>query len=554
MKNIIHKNSLKIASLLLVVFTLGACSEWLNNPLKDKETGDDINLLLLDFNFFTTRMTYKLIDATDNVVITSPATIRFSGANGNDIVNFAGIKKQMHTTSEGQFELTIDPNIVISESTPFEFAVHVEIDGYTSITKGYQFRSEGAKTLELELSKIENEEDSDLEGDINISDGDTSIIFFVPRYQELKSAQVVDIPYEVNYKISLGDLAKFKDSNNQLLFENNDEAYAFVTNELNSILLSTKTFRGYLPEVDLLNHEGDVNSVLFHKLETGRLDKIQLISPELTRTVGDLNGGVIKSIATYLNSPVPDVFGFGIFSDSWMVNGTETVYDNLNFKYTLVKASLEPLCETGSSITFSSNVQSSFSITGDVYDAETNEMLTFINFKGDFPQTFVVENTPQRAVRIVFRNENTSFQDIPDLEIDNFCSGSDDVFVVANDGYQQYQIVLIALCPSNPTVGIAPTYSAEIKIKNSNDPWQGIEMTGGVMDLLGIPNTEYSLRLLWEGAWEYSSFYTEFDANGNYIHDYGDKTNITSKRLDDGRMQITVEQVFNQDVCNDMGW
>jgi len=67
-------------------------------------------------------MTYKLIDATDNSVITSAATIRFSGANGNDIVNFSGIKKQTLTTSEGQFELTIDPNIVISESNPFEFA------------------------------------------------------------------------------------------------------------------------------------------------------------------------------------------------------------------------------------------------------------------------------------------------------------------------------------------------------------------------------------------------------------------------------------------------
>ena len=553
MKNTFKTN--KIASLFLALFLFAGCSEWLDNPLKDKETGEDINLLILDFNFFTTRMTYKLVDASDNSAITSPATIKFSGANGNDIVNFAGEKKNNYVTSEGQLELTVDPNISISQSNPLEFAINIDVPGYNSFTKGFQIRSEGPHTIELKLSKTTNEDNTDLEGDIDITDGDTSIVFFVPKYHNLKSAREVEKPYKINYKITLADLAKFKDTSGNKIFEDNDEAFNFLKQDGNAVVISVKTFAGYSPEVDIINNEGNLVSVLFHKLETGKLDRIQIYSNENTREVGNLNGGVISSTATYLDDVAPDIFGFGLFNEgSWNVLGTETVYDSLNFKYTLIKASLEDLCETGSSITFSSNVISSFSITGDVYDAATNNLITTINFKGNFPKTFQVENVPQKAVKIVFRNNNPSFAPIPQLEIENFCIGNYNVEVSAANGYNEYQIVLRAICPDNPTVAVAPTYSGQVRIKNSDDVWQEIDMAGGVVNLLGLPNSEYSLRLLWENAWEYSTYYTEFDANGNYIHNHGPKTKVESQKLEDGRMRIIVEQIFEQDVCNDMGW
>ena len=119
-------------------------------------------------------------------------------------------------------------------------------------------------------------------------------------------------------------------------------------------------------------------------------------------------------------------------------------------------------------------------------------------------------------------------------------------------GYQEYQIVLKAFCPDNPLIAVAPTYSGEIKMKNSDLPWQGVDMIGGVVDLLGEPNQEYQLRLLWEDAWEYSTYFTEFDENGNYVHETDSR--ITTEIMEDGRMRVNVEKTFSQNVCDDLGW
>jgi hypothetical protein len=120
-------------------------------------------------------------------------------------------------------------------------------------------------------------------------------------------------------------------------------------------------------------------------------------------------------------------------------------------------------------------------------------------------------------------------------------------------GYQQYQVVLKAMCRDNKEVAIAPTYNAEVKLKNSAI-WQGINMIGGVVDVLGKPNEDYELRLLWKSEWEYSSYSTRFDANGNYLGVPVKDAKVQSKKLNDGRIQIGVEQIFDQNICDDLGW
>jgi hypothetical protein len=544
------KNTYKIKTVifLLITFFLSGCSDYLENPLKDKETGEDINLLIVDFNFFNTRLTYKLIDATDGSVISSPATIRFSGKNGTDIVNFSGEKKAEFNTSLGQLELTVDPNVKISQTNPFEYAISVEVEGYHKLTKAYQLQNEGKKTVELRLSKISDEDDSTIGGTIDTGNGDTTIVFSSVISSQLKSAQL-DKDYKIQYSISWSDFMKFKDSDGNLLFNSSEEALAAYENDSNNFVsISVKTYSGYLPEIDVLKIDGEPTSVLFHKLETGKLDRILVTG----RVVGDLNGGKISSTAKWNSTPEPEFFGFAEFSDVWIISGTDTTYNTLNFNYTLVKASAETLCETGSSITFQSTVTSSFSIDGDVYDMNGN-LLTTINFKGNFPETFVVENTPQQAVKIVFRNNNPAFKPIPDLDITDFCTGSYTVDVEPQVGYEEYQIVLKAFCPDNPTVAVAPTYSGEYKIKGSSDAWQGVDMIGGVVDLLGLPEKEYELRLLWENEWEYSTLFTEFNADGSYAHQSG-SDNIYSEKLQDGRIRINIDHTFSQNVCDDMNW
>lgn len=540
-------NSIKIALAIALTAMFAGCSDYLDNPLKDKETGEDINLLILDFNFFNTRMTYKMIDATTGELITSAATISFSGDNGNDIVTFSGDKKPAFVSELGQLELTVDPNVQISESSPFEFSVNVEADGYNSLTKAFQLKSEGKKTFELYLSKIEDEDESEVGGDVDYGDGDSTIVFSKVVNDGLKSA-LEEKPFTIKYEISLKDLTKFKDTNGDSFFASTDEVKEAISNNPdNFIRFSLKSFSGYAPEIDVVHIDDKQTSVLFHKLETGRIEKITLVG----REVGDLNGGLVKLNAEYTGTPAPDIFGFAVFSDAWDIVGLQAIYNSLDINYTLVKASTETLCDLGSKITFQSDVISSFSIDADVYDMEDN-LLTTINFKGSFPEDFTVENTPAKAVKLVFRDNNPAFKPIPPLIIDNFCSGSYEVNVDPQDNYEQYQIVLKAFCPDNPGVAVAPTYSGEFKIKGSDNPWQGVDMAGGVVDLLGLPGQEYELRLLWEDEWEYSTLFTEFDEDGSYLHESG--SDVSSERMEDGRVRIKINHNFSQNVCDDMNW
>jgi len=272
------------------------------------------------------------------------------------------------------------------------------------------------------------------------------------------------------------------------------------------------------------------------------------------KKVGSLNGGVINSVCTNPNDFLPGLLTFVNFeNNTWRMLGTNIVHSNLNFSYTLATVSTDELCAKGSSITFKSSVISSFSIVADVFDQD-NKLITTKYYKGKFPETFVVESVPSKAVKLVFRDNNPSFKAIQPLQISNFCSGNYEVNVEPASGYTQYQVVLKVLCRDNKQVAIAPTYSAEVKLKNSADPWQGINMIGGTVDILGKPNADYEMRLLWNSEWEYSTYSTKFDANGNYTGAPEPDLKVVSKKLDDGRIQISVEKIFDQDICSDMGW
>jgi len=539
-------NLIRFASILFIVlFT--ACGDYFVNPLKDKETGEDFNLLVVDFNFFKTRMTYNIKDAKTGEIITADALVKFTGKNGNDIVNYSGVKNPQYQTALGQLELTVDPNVPISPSTPFEVTVNVEINGYNSLNKTLTLQSDGIKTIELLLAKTSDETNSNHTGDIKFG---TDTIFHFST-SPLKSQKTSDIPFKIDYEITLYNLLKFKDEMGNLLFKNDIDAMtAYNSDPENFIKVSFSKYNDYQPGVEMVNLNGTTKNALFHKLETGNLTSLLIAG----KKVGSLNGGLISAQSSNASDFLPKIMGFaGFENNAWKMFGTNNQHSNLNFGYTLATVSTEELCNTGCSILFKSNVISSFAITGDVYDAD-NKLITTMYFKGSFPQTFVLENVPSKAAKMVFRNNNPSFKAMPDLQISNLCSGSYMVSVEAETGYSQFQIVLKAFCRDNKTIAIAPTYSAEIKLSGSTNPWQLINMKGGVVDVLGKPDADYDLRLLWQNEWEYSSYSTKFDANGNYLGEPKKDAKVTSRKLPDDRMQISVEKIFNQNVCNDLGW
>jgi hypothetical protein len=535
-----------IAIAFLVSFASGC--NYLDDPTEDKETGEKINLLVLDFNFFHTRMTYKLVDAKTGDLIKANATVTFSGKNANDIVSYTGTKHEEYNTTEGQLELTTDPNITINSGSSFDFSVNVMAEGYNSLSKGISVNSEGIKTFELNLSKKSDEENTDLTGGVDFGNGDTVFHFMAPAIG-LKSVSVAT-PYEIDHSFTLDDLMKFRDNSGAPLFSSKTEAFqTYLKDTANFIKVSTSKFTSYPAGVDVVNFGSGSRNALFHKLETGTLTKMQVASKE----VANLNGGKITSKCSIAEDFLPLILGFVQFENNhWNILGTTLTSTSLNFNYTLATFSEEELCKTGSSITFKADVISSFSIDADVYDIN-DKLITSIGFKGNFPQTFVVENVPSMAVKLVFRNNNPSFNQIAPLEIANFCSGNYEVKIAPASGYEQYQIILKALCKDNKEFAIAPTYGAEVKLK-SEQIWQQINMKGGIVDYLGKPNEDYELRLLWKNEWETSSYSTKFDANGNYLGDPKKDAKIKSKRLSDGRMQISVEKTFEQNICDDLGW
>lgn len=535
-----------IALAIMAIFVSGC--NYLADPTEDKETGEKINLLVLDFNFFHTRLTYKLMDAKTGELIKTNATVAFSGKNANDIVSYTGKKNENYETTEGQLELTIDPSINISTSSPFEFSVNVVAEGYNTLSKGISINSEGIKTIELNLAKKTDEIDTDLTGGIDFGGGDT-VFHFMARPVGLKSVNIAT-PYNIDHSFTIDDLMQFRDISGAPLFNNKTEAFQAYSNDPeNFIKVSVSKYTQYPAGVDVVNFGSSTRNALFHKLETGTLTKMLVASKEVT----SLNGGRIISRCSNAADFLPLNLGFVQFENNhWNILGTTLTSTSLNFSYTLATISDEELCKTGSSITFKANVISSFSIDADAYD-KNDKLITSISFKGNFPQTFVIENVPSMAVKLVFRNNNPSFNQIAPLEIADFCSGNYEVNVEPVSGYQQYQIILKALCRDNKQLAIAPTYGAEVKLKSS-ETWQEINMKGGIVDYLGLPNEDYELRLLWKNEWEYSSYSTKFDANGNYLGEAKKDAKIKSKKLNDGRMQISVEKTFEQNICDDLGW
>lgn len=519
-----------------------SCGEMLDDPTIDKDTGEDINLLIVDFNFFTTRMNFKLVDADDNSQITKSAKVWFTGENANDIVNFAGEKNSEYVTPQGELELTIDPNVDISSTTPFNYGVHVEVDGYQAFSQGIEIQTVGKKTYELQLSKTTG--DDTLSGE----EDDDSFIF---TYLFQKSGHIDEAPYKVQFSITKADMIHFIDENENELYSSVEElnsAYANSADKENFLQLTISNKNtDYNAGIDVVTVDGVKKSVLFKKLESGSFGSLVVDG----RRVTSFNNRGITAISSYLDTPEPDLFGFTDFeTDSWIFTGTSRWFTTLDFSYIVAQASLE-MCTTGAAIKFASNIQSSFSIDADFYAAD-GSLIKSTNFKGKFPETFTLENVPSGAATIKFRNNNPAFAPISDLSVTDLCNGTYEVDVEKADGFEEYQIVLKAICPDNPTIAVAPTYSGQVRIKDSADSWQGIDMEGGIVDVLAKPDEVYQLRLLWEDEWETSDFSTEFDGSGNYIN----KTNseIETEQLEDGRIRFIIEHEFEQNICDDMGW
>jgi len=532
----------------ILVLLLTSCEGLFKDPMKDKETGEDINLLIIDFNFFRTHITVNLFDAATQNRIELPATVTFTGKNGKDIVTYSGQKKPFHEILKGQIELTVDPNVTVTTASPLEFAVTAEVEGYKTMSKTETFLSEGKKNVNVYLAKKSDGTGTQVGGGVDFGNGDTTIVFGIAGKSLLKSAAVAK-PFTLKYSLSLNDFLKLKDTQGNLLFNSSQEFWdAYNANKENFLYLHTVTFGNYPSWPDILIIGGTPQNVILNLLETGTVEYMSVGG----KKVGSFNGAVMKTVCEWTIGNEPNTWGFAEFSPAgWLYGGKEKNIQALPWQYTLIKASDYSTCSQGASLRFEASFKSSFTITADVFDMQGNRLFAQ-TFTGNFPATFTLENVPSVPAKLVFRNNNPSFKPIPDLQVSNLCSGNHTVNVLAQDGFIGYQIVLKAFCEKNPAVAVAPTYSGEYRFAGTQNVWQGGFMQGGVLDLLGKPDQEYEYRLLWENEWEVTNFTTTFNADGSYP--FASDSKISSEKLSDGRTRINISHTFKQKVCDTMNW
>lgn len=124
--------SIKILTFIAVaLFVSNSCSNIFDNPMKDKETGENLPFLLLDQNFFETKLMIHLIDAQTGKDISSDIIVYLTGNDSQKIVDFNGKHNENYRIKNGYFELAVDPSIVPSVESPLNLIVFANNDDYT---------------------------------------------------------------------------------------------------------------------------------------------------------------------------------------------------------------------------------------------------------------------------------------------------------------------------------------------------------------------------------------------------------------------------------------
>jgi hypothetical protein len=121
------RNTTNITSFIIVAlltFTFSSCNDLLNNPLEDKETGEDITLILVDPNVFDTRLSVHITDYISGEYIDNTEILfSFSGDDAQYIVDAGGIHRTFMKSTSGKAEVFIDPNIEINKENPIELTL-----------------------------------------------------------------------------------------------------------------------------------------------------------------------------------------------------------------------------------------------------------------------------------------------------------------------------------------------------------------------------------------------------------------------------------------------
>ena len=550
------------------IFVMVSCNDLFTNPLKDKETGEDLTLLLLDPNFFTTTFSVSVIDAQTKEDIGLNSKIYVGDENGYDVVDFTGQRGEMveftigqdyketfykFNTSSGMLELALDPIFEPSEQNPVNISFKAEVEGYESTTTFEKISSSGTKTVFIEMLKKPTPEEmvENTSSTSSINESGDGLNFNFGGGSGLKAATAMARPYAYFMSVSFESLLKFKDvSGNYLFTSENDIIQKYYADPYNFAWATLATYEIELTTVKTINGQSTLHTLF----ESVLMKKLVVTGKE----VANFNGGTIYAELFWTSTTIsnPDYFGFwdNAISDFTGRNISVTGYDIL---YYTAYSSVVQTCGVGATININSIPLDSvgFDINMDLI----NSLSTNIGsktFKGLFSESFNFENVTNEPVTLKFKNDFFSFKPISDITVNSLCSGVVNVNVEAADGYELYKVTLEAVCPNGGGVGVSPSYQGKYKPKgNQNSIWQGVIMKAGVFRILCKPNTEYIIKINVDGRDEFIDFSTD---NSQYPigvkTSIGNDTFITNQGKVDGINKVKITHNFTQNICDNLGF
>ncbi len=152
------KNAIKNISLLTLVlsmlFAATSCEDLLNNPLKDKESGENITLLLLDLNFVDTKLQFWFVDAeTDEPIENELIEMQVWGDDADRLITFRGEKPDLFRTNIGYLELGYDPNFEVSKDDPLSITIMAISESGISAPQFLSYTTDGSKDIIIRMNR-----------------------------------------------------------------------------------------------------------------------------------------------------------------------------------------------------------------------------------------------------------------------------------------------------------------------------------------------------------------------------------------------------------------
>jgi len=177
-----------LAFLFATLLVSNSCSDLLNNPLQDKETGENVALLLLDLDVFDTKIFVHLIDEETGGYVTESLNVYFEGEDVDKLVDVQGNKNTVFTVSSGILEIALDPNFNPTQENPLDFFVTAESDEvkWFSFPEEVSITENGQYNINVYMQYVDADDD-----DVEDVEEDFELSAFSPFSPQLKSASTI---------------------------------------------------------------------------------------------------------------------------------------------------------------------------------------------------------------------------------------------------------------------------------------------------------------------------------------------------------------------------